>query len=90
MQTVNNTSCTCKNNTNCACANTAESCEKYACAEIGLYFLCENDFQTLNHGTKDHLDLLVLDSKILHPAVKLSDQLWKIDSLLPLTYGESI
>lgn len=49
------------NNTSCACTNTVESCEKYACAEIGLCVLCEN-FQMLNHGTKDHLGLLMFDT----------------------------
>lgn len=68
-------------NTSCACTNTVESCEKYACAEIGLCVLCEN-FQMLNHGTKDHLGLLMFDT--LHPAVKLNDQPRKIDGLLPL------
>lgn len=62
VQTFNNTSCACKNNTNCACTNTAESCEKYVCAEIGLCVLCENDFQMLNHKTKDHLGLFMFDS----------------------------
>lgn len=50
-----------------------------------MHFVCGNDFQMLNHGTKDHLGLLMLDTQTLHPAVKLSDQPQKIDGLLPLS-----
>lgn len=45
------------NNTSCTCTNTVESCKKLACAEIGLCVLYKNDFQMLNHGIKDGLDL---------------------------------